>query len=120
MCYDTPEYFKYKEWIRDERQDGFSYNDIKNQPKGKSVKEFLEIQKEYNNWNITEDDWFALVDLEEEAEKKNIEDSIKPAKAILTSEREDNSCCIPKDPKSKKSERLMRFSFCDIFQPLLI
>lgn len=100
MGYDTPEYFKYKEWIRNQRQDGISYTDIKNKPKGKSVKEFLEIQKEYNDWDITEEDWYALVDLEEEAEKKNIEDSIKPAKAILTSDTEDNSLTIPTDPKS--------------------
>ena len=100
MGYDTPDFFKYKEWIRTQRQDGHSYEEIKYSPKGKPVNEFLEIQKEYNDWQITEVDWYALVDLEEEAEKKNIEDSIKPAKAMLTSDTEDNSLTVPDDPKS--------------------
>ena len=100
MGYDTPEYFKYKEWIRNQRLNGKDYTDIKNKPKGKSVSDFLEAQRELNDWHITTEDWCAIVDLEEEAEKKNIEDSIKPAKAMLTSNKEENEMFIPPDSKS--------------------
>ena len=100
MDYDTPDFYKYKDWIRNQHKQGCSFEKIKNSPKNMSLKDFLIQQEALNDWAITAEDWFVLVNLEEEAEKKNVANSIRPIKAILTSEVEDNSMTIPDDPKS--------------------
>ena len=100
--YSLPTYDKYREWIREARENGLDWDAIKFAG-GSNEEELqanlLQMNKIFYR-NISCEDWYNLVNLQIEAEKKTIQVKYNWQQAILKGVGQDNDTSVPKDPHS--------------------
>ena len=83
--YALPDFDKCREWIKNARTMGNSWDDIRFAMKGDDtqLQKFLDAQKEINWWNVSIEDWKKLVALQKEAEEQTKIISIKSEQALI-------------------------------------
>lgn len=102
MDYTLPIFDKYREWIRAARENNNKWEDIKYGLTGteEGLKGFLDIQAKVNFWNIDEEAWMDIVNLQIAAEKNTVEAKYKRNQAILIDDKQDSNVSIPNSEKS--------------------
>lgn len=100
--YALPDFDKCREWIKNARTMGNSWDDIRFAMKGDDtqLQKFLDAQKEINWWNVSIEDWKKLVALQKEAEEQTKIISIKSEQALIMDEGEDSDVSVPTSPQS--------------------
>lgn len=100
--YGLPKYDKYRKWIRQAREMGRSWDLIKYGLKNNEEEliKFLEFQRDINWWDINENDWYYIVDLEKRAEEETKDIEYLDGSAMIMGEGQCNATTIPEDPKS--------------------
>ena len=100
--YATPEYEKYREWIKTARNKNFKWEQIE---LGLTVSEqdfdiFLKNQRINNWWEITKEDWKEIVYLQKEAEEETSAIQIISKSALIANTEINNTVTLPTSKKS--------------------
>ena len=103
MDLSLPVYDKQRTWIREERENGRSWSDIRlgNRSSESDLKVFLQMQCEFNRWaELSVEEWYKLVELQEKAEKEAKTVELLAGIAQIHDSGQDNAATVPADPNS--------------------
>ncbi len=100
--YNLPTYDKYHDWIRLARSKGMTWESIKyaGLSSEDELKRFLIDQGPSNFWEITCEDWYAIVSTQQKMENRTIRIRFDWEKGIIKSEKADNETTVPTEPYS--------------------
>ena len=103
MDLSLPIFDKPRAWIREERDNGKVWSDIRlaDRASEDELLKFLQIQSEFNRWpELNTDNWYQLVELQEKAEKEAKTLELLAGIAQIHDSGQDNATSIPQDPNS--------------------
>lgn len=122
--YTSTKYDNQRIWIDNARSRGLDWEAIRygnsKERTDDGLSHFLELQNELNYWEVTIDDWKAIVELAKEAEEKRENLDFSQSGAIITEGEDSNDLNIPQRPDScwqKYKHYLLKeqgFSYYDV------